>query len=176
MTTCPVVTPSWVTIDLDTTPPLLVIDAPGIIEPPDDWIVIVRANEDLGPVGMEFTDSLGTVTRVGFERVGPRTLAVRIPTISLASGAGELKVVARDRACNATTIVTTVVITRPRAFDVEFTIDTGLEATLTTTYAFDAEIGIDHSHDVNLTMDHAYETDTGIAAALDVTLEITDGG
>lgn len=173
MTLCPVLAPSWVTIDLDTTPPLLAFDAPARVEPPDEWLVIVRANEDLGPVGMTFTDTYGTVTSIGFERVGPRTLAVRVPTVGLSSGAGELKVVARDRACNATTAVQTVVLLRPRAFDVTMTIDSGITGGMTMDTAFEVTSEIGSGFDVQQTLDHAFEVESEIEPALDTTMEIT---
>lgn len=175
MTLTPVLAPSWVTIDLDTTPPLLVIDAPSQVEPPDPWIVIVRANEDLGPVGMEFTDAYGTVSSVGYERIGQRTLAVSLPTVGLAGGGGELKVVAGDRACNAATATTTVLVLRPRAFDVTLTIDSGLAGEMTMSGAFDGEIGFEHAHDTQQSIDHAYEVESEIGQTLAATLEISDG-
>jgi hypothetical protein len=175
MTTCAVVVPSWVTIDLDTTPPLLVIDAPKSVEPPDDWIVIVRANEDLGPVAMTFTDTYGAEVSVGYERVGPRTLAASIPTVGLSSGAGELKVIARDRACNATTVVQTVVLLRPRAFDVVLTIDSGIAGESSMSNAFDAEIDVEHAHVTQSSVDHAYEATADVRPAQDTTMEITNG-
>lgn len=154
MTLTPVLTPSWVTIDLDTTPPLLHIDAPASVEPPDPWIVIVRSNEDLGPVGMQFTDAYGTTSSVGYERIGPRTLAVTLPTVGLSGGAGELKIVAQDGACNPAIVVVTVAIARPRAFDVTLTVEPSISA----------EVGLTHSYDV----------ESEITATIGVSLEVTD--
>lgn len=164
---------SWVRIDLDTTPPLLVLDAPSTVEPPDDWIVLVKANEDLGPVGVAFTDAYGTIYRLGYERVSARLLAVRVPTVGLSSGAGELSVVARDRACNATTVTATVVITRPRAFDAVLTIEPVQEAVVTVDGAFEVESLIGPAASVQETLDHAYEAEAVTEAAFAVTLEIT---
>ena len=155
MTLCPVFAPSWVSIDLDTTAPLLVFDAPAQVEPPDDWIVIIRANEDLGPVALTFTDATGEVSRLGFAWAGPRTLTATLPTVGLATGAGELRVVARDRACNTVVAVRTVVINRPRALDVL--------------------LSVTHTLEVAARLDPAYAVNTEVQPALSTYLEITDG-
>ena len=165
--------PSWVKIDLDTTPPVLVLEAPAQVEPPDDLIVLVKANEDLGPVAASFHDAYDQSHPVGIERVGARLLAIRLPTMDLASGGGDLTVFARDKACNLTASTVTIVVLRPRAFDVVLEIGPTLEAEISTDSAFEASIEIGQTLDTQLTLDHAHEVETTIEPALDATLEIT---
>ena len=164
--------PSWVQIDLDTTAPVLLLDAPALVEPPDDWIVLVKANEDLGPVAATFTDAYGTEVRIGVDRVGPRLLAVVLPTPGLATGPGELTVVARDRACNAATVRTTVVVQRPRPFDVVLTLGPTLETTMSGDGAFEVALSVRGALTSQPSLDHAFEVETTIEPALDAHLEI----
>lgn len=167
--------PSWVKIDLDTTPPVLVLDAPARVSPPDPWVVLVKANEDLGPVRALFTDSTGVVHRMGVDRVSARLLSIVLPTVGLGSGPGELRVVAADRACNPAEAYTTVVIERPRAFDVTLTFNSGMETTVTLDGAFEASLSLDTGMDAVLTQDTPYETEVDMDTGAETSLEITRG-
>lgn len=167
--------PSWVQIDLDTTPPVLVLDAPARVEPPDPWVVLIKANEDLGPVAAFFTDTSGTVHKIGVERITARLLSVVLPTVGLGSGPGELRVVARDRACNATEAFATVVIDRPRAFDVVLAMDTGQEVTLSVEPAFESALEMDSGYAAVLTGDTPFETEVVMDSGTETSLEITRG-
>lgn len=175
MTIAPLVGPSWVQIDLDTAPPVVLLDAPSRIEPPDHWVVLVKANEDLGPVAAVFTDAFGTEARLGVERISARLLSVTMPTVGIATGPGELRVLVRDRACNAVEAVATVVVDRPRAFDTTLTFSRGLEAEVTVDHGFEVEMRTGHSLEAVASIDHAHEVEIKPEPSLNATLEITRG-
>jgi hypothetical protein len=138
------------TIVLDTRPPTLTIEAPARIEPPDDLVVLVLADEPLGPVSMALVDALGTLTQLGFERLDPRSLRLVVPTVGLATGAAKILLSVADEVLNITQESVTVHIERERAFDVELTIEHGHDVDLTLDGGYEVTLDMHHAHDADL--------------------------
>lgn len=109
---------SWVLLDLDTTPPVLAIDAAGVVQPPEDLVVTVTSSEPVGTVEAEFRDPLGARWPVGVALDGPGVLRLTVGTTGMSTGAGLLHLLVRDLAGNATEADWPVFVDRPAPFSV----------------------------------------------------------
>lgn len=166
---------SFVEITLDTHAPVLAIEAVVEVEPPDEWVVIVRASEAIGTAFFEFEDSLGSRHNVGFERIDDSTLRIAVPTVGLASAGSRLVGSVSDLVCNATVVDQPVLILRPRPFDVVFTMGHAYGVVVDEGRAFGIEADIAHAVVAQPTLDHAFESEQTFEDILDVETEVNRG-
>jgi hypothetical protein len=161
-----------VLVALDTRPPVLTIEAPERIEPPDTLWVRVVADEPLGAVALALLDAGGTLVNLAYERVDERTLVASVPTVGLASGPASLRVSAADTVLNFTRESRTLAVDRPRAHDVELTIDRAYDLVLGTSDGYRIDLGWSHAHVIDLTLDGPYEVILDVGPSHRVNLEI----
>lgn len=138
-----------VEVALDTRAPVLTIDAPAQVSPPEPWTVIIDSSEDVGSASASFVDSIGTTTALGLEQVGRRIL-LTVPTVGVSSGPGTLVLRVSDEVLNTTLTTLAVVIDRPVSYRVELTLDGAYEQDLSLGGAFSTVLELDRAHAVNL--------------------------
>lgn len=161
-----------VAVVLDTTAPTLRIAAPAAVEPPDDLMVTVHADEPLGAVSMALVDSQGTLKQLGFERVDEVTLRLLVPTMSLSTGRATLLLSVADEVLNITQRSVVFTVERARAFDVNLTIEHGHDVEFTQHGGFTVELTVEHAHGVDLTLDGAHEVILDLDKGHAITLEV----
>lgn len=114
---------SSVMLTLDTTAPTLSVEVPKYVDPPEDLVVQIASSEDIGVASVALTDSLGTLTNLGYALSDPRSMQVVVPTVGLGSGPATLLVSVSDEVLNFTRQRIKVRIDRDQAFDVRSNID-----------------------------------------------------
>lgn len=114
---------SSVMLTLDTTSPTLSVEVPKHVDPPEDLLIQIDSSEDIGVASVALTDSLGTLTNLGYARTSPRSMQVVVPTIGLGSGPATLLVSVADEVLNFSRQRIKVQVDRDRAFDVRSTIE-----------------------------------------------------
>lgn len=139
-----------VLLTLDTRAPALRVVVAKSVEPPDELVVEVESDEDLGVVSVALLDALGRLFNLGYERVSDRSLMARVPTTGLATGPASLRISASDEVLNFAESRTEVMVRRPRAFDVEWSLGPGHEVALTRDGAYEAAMSTDPAHSVTL--------------------------
>lgn len=166
--------PPYLMLTLDTAGPVLSVTAPGVVQPPDVLLVTATSNESLAEVQATFTDALGQATALGVEVHG-LSVVLQMPTVGLGSGRGVLQILARDQACNTSSVQVPVLLDRPRAFDVlaetipEFMMTTDINAAL----ALSTDVG--HFADVVARHDDAMELSAEPTHLFVLTTETTNG-
>lgn len=153
--TAVVVDPSWVTLTLDTTPPVVKAQALTEVDPPSAWEVLLVADEDVGGASFALVDAYGTSSPIGYESVDDRTLRVVVPSEVISGGPARLDARVWDEVCNAVEVEVRVWVRRDPLFT--------------------ADLSIGHAYDTWLTLDRAYEVESAIGRVFDVRLEMGDG-
>lgn len=82
----------------------------GLILPPDDIVIQVFSNEDMGWVNLSFTDSVGQAHDVPFQRVNPRHLLVTISTTTISIGEGTFRAIITDLIGNLSVATHTIIV------------------------------------------------------------------
>lgn len=139
-----------VLVELDTRPPILTISAPSRVFPPDYWVVSVTADEDIKNASAALVDSIGTLTRLGSQRIGDRSLDILVPTVGVSSGPASLMLSVSDAVLNFVRTQISIHIDRPRGFDVDMVVEHVYDVQVTMSSAYEVDLGLDHAYFVSL--------------------------
>lgn len=164
-----------VVLALDTAAPVVVVEASKAVEPPNDWVVSLRANEAVYVGDLWLEDSWGTPFPMGYDRVSPTEVVVRVPSVGVAAGEATLHARMADDVCNRRDVVVPVVVLRPRPWDVVVEVGRRWEVRQTVDHAWDVGVEVGEAFGREQTVDHAWETEVEIGRGWDVTLEMSGG-
>lgn len=142
-----VVEPSWVTVTLDTRPPKVKVTAPASVDPPEDWDILLVADEEIGGAHLVLVDSFGTQTPLGYEAVDDRTLRVLVPSEGVSGGHMTLRGSVWDVVDNAMQVEVRGFTRKPKT----------IEARMTIERAYAPDLNIDHRWTIDLTMGRAFD-------------------
>lgn len=137
-------------VALDTRPPSLAVEAASRVEPPDEWSMAVTADEDIGSASVALLDATGVLSSPGYSRVGPRQLLLTLPTSGMVSGPSTVSLRVADEVGNATQRTVSVLVVRPRAYDVVLTLTGAYETDLTVSEAYETTLILGNAHTVSL--------------------------
>lgn len=169
--------PSWATIALDSTPPVVTVTADANVEPPDALVVVAHFNEDHGPTSMTFIDALGERHGIGWTELDVRTLTGIIGSTEFATGPGVIEVAARDVTCNLAVVTAPVTIDRARVFDAALSIEGAYDVTDMTDHSYEVEFGVGGAFEATLGNEEPFDPDAlGVEPAFDTELEMTTDG
>ncbi len=164
--------PSWVTVTLDTHPPVVAIEAEDSIDPPVAWDVLMVANEDIGGAAITVEDAYGTVTDLGHQIIDARTLRVLVPSEGLSGGPATLRGSVWDLVCNEVAIESRVFVRRLAPFEADLVISGAFDVAQNLDHAFAVEWVIGSAFEVTLTLDRAFTVAMEVTPAFDAKLTL----
>ena len=165
--------PSWVEITLDTLGPVVTIVAPPVVEPPEDWVLLLTSSEVIGGASFTLTDSFGNVYPLGFEYLSPIEIEVAVPTTSMSPGPAEVRVEVMDDTFNLTTRLVNFEVHGEVPFDAQVTLVNAFHVNMEVNDPVAADVEMDHAVDVDVEVNSAFEVAIETDPAFEVDVELT---